>query len=109
MQKNRVNFGLNQYTTIVTELVGKKPATYKYAKVTHGTLRRERTDGEKKHLIALAHQNAKRCEMINTAEGCMLLLGKMRHCDAHTYGQWEQTKESPLFECLSNLLSLQFQ
>ena len=91
MPKKRVSFGLNQHTTIVPGLIGKKPATYKYAKVTHGTLRRERTDDEKKHLIALAHQNAKRCEMINTAEGCMLLLGKMRHRDAHTFNQWEQT------------------
>ena len=93
MRKNRVNFGLhlNRSTIIVTELPGKTPSTYKCAKVTCRTLRGERTQDEKKHLIAIAHQNAKRCEMINTAEGCMLLLGKMRHCDAHTYGQWEQT------------------
>lgn len=91
MQKKRVHFGLNRHTTVVAELVGKKPATYKCAKAIRGTLGRERTDGEKKQLVALAHQNAKRCEMIKTAEGCMLLLGKMRHRDEHTYRQWEQT------------------
>lgn len=91
MPKKRVSFGLNQHTTIVPGLIGKKPATYKYAKVTHGTLRRERTDDEKKHLIALAHQNAKRCEKQEDAEGCMLLLGKMRYRDEPTHKQWEQT------------------
>ena len=91
MPKKRVSFKLNQHATIVPELIGKKPATYKYAKVTRGTLRREQTGDEKKCLMSLAHQNAKRCEMINTAEGCMLLLGKMRRHDPHTYKQWEQT------------------
>ena len=90
MPKKRVSFKLNQHA-VVPELIGKKPATHKYAKVTRGTLRRKQTDDEKEHLMELAHKNAKRCEMINTAEGCMLLLGKMRHHDLHTFKQWEQT------------------
>mgnify|MGYP001316567835 FL=1 len=91
MPKKRVSFGLNRYTTIVPELIGNEHAIYKYASATRGTLRRKHTNGEKKKLIELAHQNAKRCEKQEDAEGCMLLLGKMRYRDEPTFKQWEQT------------------